>query len=351
MAAVPNPAKDGLQAAIDVTKYTLTIAGAAIGFLISSDTLKAATEDWQRWILTLSLVGFGLSALGGLLVLMEGATCLANGTYSLEQRTLKYPGLASVFGLAAGFIGTTVFVIAHIWTGHVGPYEAKAQPQAVSISVQGKGVPLELHWFRNSAERRALYSEIYSEATQSVRARSRDLPAKTWGVILDVDETVLDNSQYQARLAVTGEDFSPKTWSAWVHDKKATALPGAVEFLHTVRSNLHGRVVLITNRSLDDCPDTETNLQSQALEYDAILCAPSGRDGKPVGDKNPRFAQVQNGGAGKLGELQVLAYVGDNIQDFPNLSQSDPGDLAHFGKEYFVLPNPMYGSWVSNVYR
>ncbi|HVW69773.1 MAG TPA: HAD family acid phosphatase, partial [Steroidobacteraceae bacterium] len=163
-------------------------------------------------------------------------------------------------------------------------------PQQVQVSVHGGGVPLELHWFRNSAERRALYTQIYAQAAGAVRALAQGHAANTWAVILDVDETILDNSEYQARLAVTGAQYSAATWSAWVSDRRAVALPGAVAFLHTVRDELHGRVVLVTNRNVADCANTEANLHAQALEYDAILCAPEGPGGRPVQDKNPRFA-------------------------------------------------------------
>jgi 5'-nucleotidase (lipoprotein e(P4) family) len=240
-----------------------------------------------------------------------------------------------------------VFGLAFVLTGCA----ATAPTQQVSVTVHGTGVPLELHWYRNSAERRALYEEVYAVGGQSVQALAKGLPDNSWGVIMDIDETILDNSEYQARLSTTGQDFSNATWAAWVHDRRAVALPGAAAFIHAVRSDDHGRVVLVSNRSLADCPDTEANLHAQGIEYDAILCAPNGADGKPVSDKNPRFALVRSGGVESLGKLNVLAYFGDNIQDFPNLTQANPGDASHFGKDYFVLPNPMYGSWVGNVYR
>ena len=64
-------------------------------------------------------------------------------------------------------------------------------------------------------------------------------------------------------------------------------------------------------------------------------------------DKNTRFRLVEEVGiaAAKLPRLPVLAYVGDNIKDFPYLSQVDIGDPALFGTRYFMLPNPVYGSW------
>ncbi len=82
------------------------------------------------------------------------------------------------------------------------------------------------------------------------------------------------------------------------------------------------------------------------MAHDGILCRP---DGGPS-DKDPRFEAVA---AGKTGAsptpVEILAFLGDNILDFPGLSQqaalSGEPSLAPFGARFFVLPNPMYGSW------
>ncbi len=85
---------------------------------------------------------------------------------------------------------------------------------------------------------------------------------------------------------------------------------------------------------------------AHALAYDALLCRPNGGPA----DKNPRFEAVMNGGtAAGAGRLEVLAFVGDNILDFPGLSQkiktAAEEAYAEFGVRFFILPNPMYGSW------
>lgn len=116
-----NPAKEGLKAAIDVTKYTLAVAGAAIAFLISSDTLKAISDGVAKTMVTLALAGFGLSAIGGLLVLLQSASNLANADYDLNQAYIKIPGVVNILGLMVGFICATIFIIATIWTGHLPP--------------------------------------------------------------------------------------------------------------------------------------------------------------------------------------------------------------------------------------
>ena len=198
--------------------------------------------------------------------------------------------------------------------------------------------PLEIQWSRTSAEHAVLFEQTYRLAGERLRASLDTLRGTDWAVILDADETVLDNSLYQRERAAVGQAFSSDTWAAWVERREATALPGAVAFTDLVRS-LGGRVVIVTNRSEAGCPATRQNLAAAGITADAVLCqtGPS--------DKNPRFESVQTGTAG-LPPLRVAMWVGDNIRDFPALSQtSRAGD---FGGRFWVLPNPMYGSWDRN---
>jgi uncharacterized protein YacL len=126
-----HPGKDGLDAALDFTKYALAIAGAAIGFLLGSDILKDIGDNQQRWILTASLICFGSSAVGAILVLMQGASNLANSTYSLKDNAIRIPGLVNIFGLVGGFVFASLFVVNMIWA----PPKQDVEPQ--SVSVQG----------------------------------------------------------------------------------------------------------------------------------------------------------------------------------------------------------------------
>jgi predicted secreted acid phosphatase len=112
---------------------------------------------------------------------------------------------------------------------------------------------------------------------------------------------------------------------------------------------LGGKVAIVTNRSAAECPDTEAVFRAHGLAYDAMLCKP---DAGP-GDKNPRFEAVARGTTpAGLPPLGVVAFFGDNIQDFPGRSQAlrqEPDEaFADFGARFFVLPNPMYGSWEKN---
>lgn len=189
-----------------------------------------------------------------------------------------------------------------------------------------------VHWYRNSAEMRAIYEQTFALAAERLRAVSRDLPRGSWGVIMDVDETLLDNSGYVVEFG----RYTPETWDIWTARKAAPALPGARKFTDTVRG-LGGKVVLVTNREQKACADTEMNLHRAGIAHDRIVCMTDMRD------KNPRFREIQSGANGTQ-PLQVLMWVGDNIEDFPGLTQHEP-DLREFGVRYFVLPNPSYGSW------
>jgi predicted secreted acid phosphatase len=102
---------------------------------------------------------------------------------------------------------------------------------------------------------------------------------------------------------------------------------------------LHGQIVLVTNRTQAQCDATEDNLRRASLRYSRILC-----DRVGSGDKNARFRSIVNGEPGTAA-LNVLIWIGDNIRDFPDLDQQLPGDLDQFGTRYFALPNPIYGSW------
>ncbi|HKV10946.1 MAG TPA: HAD family acid phosphatase [Thermoanaerobaculia bacterium] len=214
---------------------------------------------------------------------------------------------------------------------------------------EAAALPGALHWFRTSAEYQAATIQTYREAAESLEEIARDLPAGTWAVSLDADETILDNSQYQKERAAQGLGYSSDSWAEWVRRKDAPAIPGAVSFLQRVHE-LGGKIAIITNRREKVCTETRDNLTSERLVYDVVLCQP---DDDKSGEKEPRWEQVEKGTAAKdLPPLKLVMWIGDNIQDFPDQDQSlrgKPEDaFKDFGVRWFVLPNPMYGSWEKN---
>jgi 5'-nucleotidase (lipoprotein e(P4) family) len=209
-------------------------------------------------------------------------------------------------------------------------------------------IPGAIHWVRNSAEYKAAAYQAYRNATRRIDVVAASRRPGTWAVVLDADETVLDNSQYQKERAEAKLPFTSESWTEWVKRRAAGAVPGARSFIRRVKE-ANGQVVIVTNRTQAECPDTEENLRALSIEYDAILCKP---DGGPS-EKEGRFESVVRGTAKPgLPPLEIELWVGDNIQDFPQQRQEMrrgvEGTFGQFGNMFVIIPNPMYGSWERN---
>ena len=207
-------------------------------------------------------------------------------------------------------------------------------------------LPRSVHWMRNSAEYRAILLQTYAMATEELRAMVGDRERGSWAVALDADETVISNALYERELTLAGRKSDPASWRAWVARQEAEPLPGAKTFLQTVEG-LGGYIAIVTNRSATDCPDTEANFRNLDLPFDVMLCKEND------GEKEPRWESVENGTASdQLPPVEIVMWIGDNIKDFPDHDQSlrhgDASQYSDFGTRYFIMPNPMYGSWQSN---
>ena len=205
-------------------------------------------------------------------------------------------------------------------------------------------------WFQQSAEMEAAFLQSYQYGKMVVSSKIDTLAqnSKTPAVVLDLDETVLDNSPYEARLVLAGNNYSSNSWKAWCLEAQAEALPGAADFLKFI--NEKGiQIFYISNRKDDVFEATLKNLKDlnlpQADSSHLLL-----RTGSS--DKSERRAVVEK-------NHQILLFVGDNLTDYKELfanRQADYGkdsvskyqkDLLH---NFLVLPNPMYGEWESAIY-
>ena len=225
---------------------------------------------------------------------------------------------------------------------------APVMQQPAPVPASAAQVPPGIRWFATAAEQRAAYVQAYRLATSAIERAAQGRAAGSWAVILDADETVIDNSPYEIQQARIGVPYDSASWDAWVKRGAARALPGVVAFTSRVHA-LGGHVVIVTNRDQHYCGVTRENILRVGVPADEVLC----RTDKASGSKDPRFEAVQAGTApSTLPPVNVLMWVGDNIQDFPHLTQAvrtaPDSALAGFGEKYIVLPNPMYGSWERN---
>ncbi len=224
-------------------------------------------------------------------------------------------------------------------------------------------------WVQNSVAHDAIFVQTYRDARLQLQAalddpdrdalvpaeRNNDFHGLPPAVILDIDETVLDNSPYQVRLIRTGASYSDDTWADWVREEAARALPGALEFTNYAAD--HGvQVFYISNR--DQALDEATLANLQAVGFpvsgpEAFLGLGAKVDGcQQVGtNKTCRRQLVAR-------DYRVLMMFGDQIGDFMSLPKADSATrkmavaphMDWFGTRWFMLPNPTYGSWVPALF-
>ena len=259
---------------------------------------------------------------------------------------------------------------------------ASSAPSTVSLCGADRqyfdGSELAVLWIRTSAEFRSSAEGTYRTALQALRQGLADSgwsaePSQYGGfsalppaVIMDIDDTVLDNSEAQRRAALRDPCTTGFTaiWDAWVAERAAPAVPGAAAFIRAARElqDAEGRPVhifFITNRecaaragSDASCPqksDTLANLRTLGLDVPTLESDMMLRSERPewVGEKLLRRQQV-------AAEYRIVLNLGDDLADFiPGVREQTPPEreLARcrhrdwWGARWFVIPNPMYGSW------
>jgi len=194
-----------------------------------------------------------------------------------------------------------------------------------------------------SAECSRLYEQCYELARMRLDAALEHPHTLPPAVIVDVDETVLDNSAYQVTNIARGRSYTPATWNEWALMGSAKALPGALAFLRYAESR-GCEVFYITNREPRERASTLRNLDSLGFPFadEAHLLLMEGSS-----DKTERRARVRS-------THEVVLLVGDQLRDFDerfkdrsvNSGKDIVEAMADSLSRYFVLlPNPMYGTY------
>lgn len=243
------------------------------------------------------------------------------------------------------------------------PVRPATPPTATSAAPADDNLNAVL-WLQRSVEYRAVAEQTYRAATEHLDAalaqadwdalvpaeRTPSSTERPPAVILDIDETVLDNSPYQARLVRDGGEYNDPGWDAWVQERKARAVPGVVAFARA--ASARGiTLIYISNRAVHLRQATLDNLRAQGLPVtgpDAFLGLGTVVEGceQHGTEKDCRRRLVGQ-------RYRVLMQFGDQLGDFVHVDANTPEGRAQvwarhgdwFGQRWWMLPNPSYGSW------
>jgi len=252
-------------------------------------------------------------------------------------------------GLIASSIISTYFVT-------VSTAQPGTQPQAIIADNEYQvGAIL---FMQKAAEFRALCYQAFNIARmqldadfdkKNLKKLAKPERKMTRAIVVDIDETVLDNSPHQAELVKNRMPFTPSIWTAWVNRRIAKPIPGAVEFLKY--ANAKGiRVFYVSNRNEAEKQGTIDNLKAVGFP-----------------DVSDETVLVRTTESGKEARRQIISakhrivlLMGDNLNDLSNVFERKSVDDRFaevdksreiFGRKFIVLPNAMYGDWENAIYE
>jgi acid phosphatase len=224
-------------------------------------------------------------------------------------------------------------------------------------------------WSQTAVEHDLIYLQTYRDAQSRLLAALHDSHWDALGkgdrvtptkglkpaVILDVDETVLDNAPFAARMIRGNREYNEAEWAAWCKEAKARALPGAVAF--TQFAAHHGIAVFyISNRATDLDQPTLANLRSAGFPVSGAKAFLGLGTVVPGCEQNGSEKGCRRQQIGR--QYRVLMQFGDQLGDFLDVNTASEAGrrqvvepyLAWIGTRWFVLPNATYGSWETALF-
>ncbi len=221
-------------------------------------------------------------------------------------------------------------------------------------------------WMQTSAEYRMMTTQAYQRARTSVEKALAD---PTWtaaveqvgtdfgalppAIIVDIDETVLDTTGFQAQMIKQGRRFNQALWDEWTRTASAKSISGALAFIKWAAEEKGVTVFYVTNRPVSVEPWTLKNLKNEgfpvAKGVDSIYS--KGECGDTSSNKCSRRRRI-------CGDYRVILMAGDNLGDFISGMKDKPENrikaaeayAPFWAEKWIVLPNPIYGSWEGAVY-
>ncbi len=209
-------------------------------------------------------------------------------------------------------------------------------------------------WYRYSAEKEAIYYQTYRLAKIALDENHKKhktlKTGKKAAVVLDIDETVLDNVPQQLKLLQLKQAYTKESWVEWVKQVKAKPLAGSLDFTQYAQ-NSGVEVFYVSNRYTENIKYSIENLKKynypNADTAHVLLREESG-------DKTKRRELISK-------KYDIILLLGDNLCDFSeDFGKRDKSDMGMsvveknknlFGTKYIVFPNPTYGEWEKAIYN
>ncbi len=223
-------------------------------------------------------------------------------------------------------------------------------------------------WTQTSIEHELIYRQIFASATRQLDTAladptwdalalpPRDLAGLPPAVVVDIDETVLDNVPLNARDILTNQVYSYDRWNTWVDQAKAQALPGAVEFLRAAEQEGHHRLRHHQPRTQPGPGHGQQPAPARlpVAHNEQVLAAstPTG------GCEQAGYGQELRDAKSVASHALVLMLAGGFLRRLREAEHNTLADqrkaaapyLAWLGQRWFLLPNPTYGNWYSAPY-
>ena len=258
---------------------------------------------------------------------------------STTHRWLATLVLIATLGLAASALGQDApahdLLNATLWTQRSVEFKATALAAFALARIRLDQALADPHWTAAPKEQTGAYQSLP--------------PA----VIVDVDETILDNSAYQAWMVLKDTTFDPKTWNAYVKTVTSLAIPGALEF--TKYADAKGiRVFYLSNRTAEEEEATRKNLERLGFPLGAPV------DTMLMTRKQPDWGSAKGTRRAHVAKnYRVLLNIGDNFGDFVDEFRGSEAERLkileanrdRWGREWIMIANPTYGSFESAPYK
>lgn len=202
-------------------------------------------------------------------------------------------------------------------------------------------------YHQNAAERDALAYQAFNFAKMVIYEDTKRMAlSKQQAIIVDIDETLLDNSPYEAVCILENINY-PEKWDEWMEFADAKPLPGALEFLNFAKEKGY-QIFYVTNRKEKYTIPTLENLRNYGFP-DADSAHLLMR--KDESSKESRRKSVAK-------DHFIVLLIGDNLEDFSIVFDKRSNEERkilvdslrnEFGNRYIILPNAMYGSWLGAI--